>query len=1015
MIIMKYAKYIACLTVALLLTVELFAQTAVSGRITDKNGESVIGATILVKGTTTGTSSDAEGRYKIVIPAAAEKTLQVSYLGYKPQEIAVGTRTRIDIELESDEAQIEEVVVVGYGTLRKSDVTGAVTSVKIDKNEAAQVASFDKLLQGHAAGVQVTTGNAAPGGAVSVKIRGTSSFNGTGEPLYVVDGIILNPSSQDVKNPLGSTGQEAQNALASISPQDIASMEILKDASATAIYGSMGANGVVLITTKQGSRKRGPEISFSTFVGISKVTKSYDVLNARQYRDLMEENGAVSGLPADLTDRTDWFDETYSTGVNQNYQFSVSNGDENSSYYLGGGYTNEKGIINTTSSDRYNVKASFDKKIFKWVSANASTTFSHYTTKGTIISGQGANRAGVVVSAITTPTYAPIWDPENPQQFYNNFYGANLTSPRENMARTDYNQDVTDRLLLSGGLTFYLAKDLTFKSTVSMDRRWVHSSSFLDPIRTSYGRTQHGTASDTRSDDMRMIYDNILTWNKSFDRHSLEVMAGTSATTSVWEQLSGSRSYFSSTNNNAIPNLNGGNNGGVRGQSYGKSEWSIMSYLARVSYNYDSKYLVTANFRADGSSKLAPGHRWGYFPSFSAAWRISGEKFLRDVSWINDLKLRAGWGQTGNQAGLAEYGWMQQYSTNYYDWTLTENAQAVPTVGGRSNIKNEDLTWETSSQTNVGLDFALLNNRLSLSLDYYYKYTKDMLMSVPLPSPYPNITRNDGEMSNQGFEITLSSVNIARKDFNWSTDLNVSLNRNKVEKLNLKQVYYYATTSDATNDNVVRMTPGHPLSMFWGYVSKGVDPETGDLVYEDHNGDGEITPLDKTWIGNANPKFTFGMTNNFSWKGLNLNILITGSYGNDIFNASRIETEGMASANNQTTTVLRRWRIPGQQTDVFRSDNPAWNVKNSSYWVEDGSYLKVKNITLSYDITSPKLKRINITRIQPYISLQNFITWTGYSGYDPEVSQSESATQMGIDWGTYPNVRTVVVGLNLTF
>ena len=333
------------------------------------------------------------------------------------------------------------------------------------------------------------------------------------------------------------------------------------------------------------------------------------------------------------------------------------------------------------------------------------------------------------------------------------------------MARTDYNQDVTDRLLLSGGLTFYLAKDLTFKSTVSMDRRWVHSSSFLDPIRTSYGRTQHGTASDTRSDDMRMIYDNILTWNKSFDRHSLEVMAGTSATTSVWEQLSGSRSYFSSTNNNAIPNLNGGNNGGVRGQSYGKSEWSIMSYLARVLYNYDSKYLVTANFRADGSSKLAPGHRWGYFPSFSAAWRISGEKFLRDVSWINDLKLRAGWGQTGNQAGLAEYGWMQQYSTNYYDWTLTENAQAVPTVGGRSNIKNEDLTWETSSQTNVGLDFALLNNRLSLSLDYYYKYTKDMLMSVPLPSPYPNITRNDGEMSNQGFEITLSSVNIARKGF----------------------------------------------------------------------------------------------------------------------------------------------------------------------------------------------------------------------------------------------------------
>ncbi len=969
----------------------------VRGTVSNSQGP-IIGATVKVKGTSIATVTDMDGNFVLNAPRGA--VLEVSYVGYTTQTIRTDGRATYTINLAEDQHSIDEVVVVGYGTMKKSDLAGASASMDEKTLKSAPITNVDQALQGRISGITSMQTSGAPGSAVSINIRGLATINAGSDPLYVVDGV-----------PVG----EGNYAIAYLSPNEIESMQVLKDASSAAIYGSRAANGVVLITTKQGSRKRGPEISFSTFVGISKVTKSYDVLNARQYRDLMEENGAVSGLPADLTDRTDWFDETYSTGVNQNYQFSVSNGDENSSYYLGGGYTNEKGIINTTSSDRYNVKASFDKKIFKWVSANASTTFSHYTTKGTIISGQGANRAGVVVSAITTPTYAPIWDPENPQQFYNNFYGANLTSPRENMARTDYNQDVTDRLLLSGGLTFYLAKDLTFKSTVSMDRRWVHSSSFLDPIRTSYGRTQHGTASDTRSDDMRMVYDNILTWNKSFDRHSLEVMAGTSATTSVWEQLSGSRSYFSSTNNNAIPNLNGGNNGGVRGQSYGKSEWSIMSYLARVSYNYDSKYLVTANFRADGSSKLAPGHRWGYFPSFSAAWRISGEKFLRDVSWINDLKLRAGWGQTGNQAGLAEYGWMQQYSTNYYDWTLTENAQAVPTVGGRSNIKNEDLTWETSSQTNVGLDFALLNNRLSLSLDYYYKYTKDMLMSVPLPSPYPNITRNDGEMSNQGFEITLSSVNIARKDFNWSTDLNVSLNRNKVEKLNLKQVYYYATTSDATNDNVVRMTPGHPLSMFWGYVSKGVDPETGDLVYEDRNGDGEITPLDKTWIGNANPKFTFGMTNNFSWKGLNLNILITGSYGNDIFNASRIETEGMASANNQTTTVLRRWRIPGQQTDVFRSDNPAWNVKNSSYWVEDGSYLKVKNITLSYDITSPKLKRINITRIQPYVSLQNFITWTGYSGYDPEVSQSESATQMGIDWGTYPNVRTVVVGLNLTF
>ena len=396
MIIMKYAKYIACLTVALLLTVELFAQTAVSGRITDKNGESVIGATILVKGTTTGTSSDAEGRYKIVIPATAEKTLQVSYLGYKPQEIAVGTRTRIDIELESDEAQIEEVVVVGYGTLRKSDVTGAVTSVKIDKNEAAQVASFDKLLQGHAAGVQVTTGNAAPGGAVSVKIRGTSSFNGTGEPLYVVDGIILNPSSQDVKNPLGSTGQEAQNALASISPQDIASMEILKDASATAIYGSMGANGVVLITTKQGTSDT-PRIEFSTMVDISTPRKHIDVLDLDQFLAYSDDVGVSLDIKEGEVLEARWQDYTMRNAVSINTRVSVSGRSDKSNYYLAGGYLDNNGIIRNTNVRQYDFRANFDHRIAKFIKVGTKTTVSNrknQMTQGTEPGGtQNATRA----------------------------------------------------------------------------------------------------------------------------------------------------------------------------------------------------------------------------------------------------------------------------------------------------------------------------------------------------------------------------------------------------------------------------------------------------------------------------------------------------------------------------------------------------------------------------------------------------------------------------------------------
>ena len=632
-----------------------------------------------------------------------------------------------------------------------------------------------------------------------------------------------------------------------------------------------------------------------------------------------------------------------------------------------------------------------------------------------IISGAGSNRAGVVLSVINTPTYAKVWDEENPDWYWDDFYGANLTTPAENMARSENNYSQTDRLILTGYATVKFHKNLNFKSTVTMDRRWVHDYSFLDPIHTSYGRTQHGEASSTRSDDMRMVYDNILTYNNTWEGvHNFEAMGGTSATTSRWENLYGYRNHFSPDYDNAIWGLNGGNRGDLRGQSQGFSRWAIMSYLARVSYNFDSKYYVTANFRADGSSKLAPGHKWGFFPSVSAAWRISGEPWLQDLTWLSDLKLRAGWGQSGNQAGLDDYAWVQQYNTNYYDWTQSDYADSTPAVGSMSNIGNKDLTWETTTQANVGIDFAVLDNKLSFTIDGYYKYTKDLLMSVPLPSPYPNIYRNEGEMSNWGLEFALSSVNIDRKGVYWTTDFNISMNRNRLEKLGLQQVYYYTQTSEALSEYIVRMEPGLPLSMFWGYKALGVDPETGMMQYEDLNGDGKINASDKQYIGNANPWFTFGMTNTISWKGLNLSFMITGSVGNDIYNASRIEMVGMYNGNNQITDVLRRWKVPGQVTDIPKAGELD-NIRASTRWIEDGSYLKIKNITLSYNIQHPKLKKINIERIQPYITLDNMITFTNYSGYDPEMSQYTSATSMGVDWGTYPNVKTVTFGVNIDF
>ena len=988
------------LTLALLfLSVSVFAQQhSVKGTVTDQNGLPVIGMAVMEQGTTNGVVTDENGEYSITV-SSPDVTLEFYSLGYETVTEAVRGRAVIDVVSGEEATALEGAVAIGYGTVKKQDLTTAVSVVSNEDMKLRPVSEASGFIQGKVAGVQVQQTSGLPGGGMTVRIRGASSIASSNDPLYVVDGV-----------PVG----EGNYAIAYLSPNDIESMSILKDASSAAIYGSRAANGVVLITTKQGKVSRGPQINFSGYVGLSNVAKTYDVLNVEQYKDLMDEIGAVT-LPDGLKDETDWFKETYQTGVSQNYQISVSNGNDKIRYYLGGGYTDEQGIIDVAYNRRYNFKASVDSDLFDWISVGTNMAYSSYKSNG-IISGTGSNRAGVVLSVINTPTYAKVWDEENPDWYWTNFYGANLTTPAENMARTENNYNQTDRLLLTGYATIKFTKNLNFKSTVTMDRRWTHDYSFLDPIHTSYGRTQHGTASSTRADDMRMVYDNILTYNNSWNGvHNFEAMGGTSATTSRWENLSGSRSYFSTEYNNVIWGLNGGNKGGLRGQSQGYAEWAIMSYLARVSYNYDSKYYITANIRADGSSKLAPGNKWGYFPSVSAAWRISAEPWMEDISWISDLKLRAGWGQSGNQSGLADYAWVQEYSTNYYDWTDEEYAEAAPTLGGKSNIGNKDLTWETTTQTNVGVDFAILDNRVTFTLDGYYKYTKDMLMNVPLPSPNPSIYRNEGEMSNWGIEFAVSSVNIDRPDFTWNTDFNISMNRNRLEKLQLQQVYYYTKTSEALSEYVVRMTPGQPLSMFWGYNALGVDPETGMVIYEDINGDGKVNSSDKQYIGNANPLFTFGMTNTLSWKGFNLSFLITGSVGNDIYNASRIEMIGMYNGSNQITDVLRRWRVPGQVTDIPKAGELD-NLRASTRWVEDGSYLKIKNITLSYDFSGPWLReKLNISRIQPYITLDNMITFTNYSGYDPEMSQYTSATSMGIDWGTYPNVKTVTFGVNVDF
>lgn len=726
----------------------------------------------------------------------------------------------------------------------------------------------------------------------------------------------------------------------------------------------------------------------------------------------MDELGVVR-LPNNLVDQTDWKKEVYRVGNVQDYQLNITSGNDKLRYFLSGGYTGEDGVIRASNYKRYNVRGNIINDISKWLTINADVAYSDYTYRGTgIISGTGSNRGGVLASVIETPTYGPVWDPANPRQYYSNYYGVNVHSPLENIARTKDNKSQYNKLLASGKAIVTLLPTLKFTSTLAFDRSSGITTNFLDPTETLEGRNQHGTGYDSRSTGTIWTFDNTINWKKELGRHSLDMMAGSSWTNSRWSQSDINGSYYADAD---IKTLNAANKISWTGTGSTASEWAILSFFGRLQYNYNDTYLFTANLRADGSSKLAPGHRWGYFPSFSAAWRVSQEKFMKNVSWIDDLKLRGGWGQTGNQSGLGDYSYLALYKINRIQWFGTSgDANAVPTRT-KSILSNPELTWETTSQTNIGLDLTLLNNRLTFYVDYYYKLTHDLLMNMTLPTggaEANTMVFNGGEIENRGWELAVSSKNLTGK-LSWNTDFNISFNRNKLKSLKLTKVYPAAITTDHVHDYVVRNTPGRPLGSFYGYIADGVNRETGELNYRDINNDGIISANDRTYIGDPNPDFTFGMTNTFAWKGLSLSVLLQGSYGNDIYNVSRMDNEGMFDGRNQSTTVLRRWRIPGQITDVPKA---GFDQRNSTYYIEDGSYLRVKSITLSYDVPALALRKMHLTRLMPYISFTNLLTWTGYKGRDPEVNQyGDSGTVQGLDWGTYPLSRSFVMGLKVEF
>jgi len=963
------------------------ANYPVKGTVIDeKTNTTLIGVSVKLENANVGTVTDVDGNFVINVPNE-NSTLVFSYVGYTSQKVKLNGQSTLKVILSEDSKNLEEVVVVGYGTQKKKDVTTAVSSVSTKDIEVRPIATLGDAIQGMAAGVQVSSPSGAPGEGISIRVRGSTSVLAGNNPLYIIDG-------------------QPTTDMTSVSPQDVESIQILKDASSSAIYGARAANGVIIITTKRGSAGK-TSVTYNGYAGISFMGDlKVKALNTAQYRDLMNEVKAAS-VGNDVTTDTNWMDETFKTALTQNHQLSISTGNDKNRNFISLGYLNQKGVIHPSQYVRYNMRMNSDLQLYNWLKFTNNISYANSKTDG-IIQNLGSDKGGVILSAINTPPVIGIWDPNNPGQYQGNPYQASWESPVAYLSRT--NTTKNNRLLENANAEISFTKNLKYKANFGLDYMNNQNDQFTDPIRTSYGRAQNGVESTERYTQTIWLLENILTYEKVFGDHSLSAMAGQSTQSSRWEDSYISGKDFPKTLN--ISTLNAANQ--ITDAGTKATEWSIASFFGIIAYNYKSKYLLTANVRYDGSSKLANNHKWGLFPSASAGWRITEEPFMEGVKDVmNDLKIRVGIGKNGNQNGLSEYAWPALY--NFVRVSATSPLSG-PSIS-QSNIENSSLKWETTTQSNAGIDASFLNSLLTLSVDAYLKKTNDLLLNVPLPSgtAVDHITRNDGQMQNWGMEFALNAHK-STKDFAWNAGLQISFNRSKVTNLGLSPVYDFAQTSNG--QYAVRLAKDYSVGTFYGYVAQGVDPQTGNMIYKDLNNNGHTDPGDRTVIGHAEPNFIFGMNGGITYKNINLSILLQGTQGNDIFNASRIDTEGMFDSKNQSTAVLGRWEKVGQITDIPKavSDGSYYNAYNSSRFVEDGSYLRVKSITLSY--TFPK-KLINIaylSNLMVYATGNNLFTLTKYKGFDPEVNYAGNDNVVaGVDYGTYPQYQSVIFGIKVQF
>lgn len=948
-----------------------------AGTVTDTKGEALIGVSIVMKGTTTGSVSDLNGKFSLQ-STAQNPTLAFSYVGYESKEISPKPSDIIKIELTEINKQLEDVVVVGYGTMRKKDLTGSVSVVKSSDIKSLPVPSVSDALQGRAAGVQVIS-SGTPGSDAVFRIRGTGTINDA-NPLVVIDGFPID------------------GGLNQLNMDDVETIQVLKDASATAIYGSRGANGVIIITTKHGTGSK-PQVSFNYSYGVQSATNMVKMLNASQFATLHNEMMNNAALmqnpafadPASLGVGSNWLGVLFQSAPMQNYSLNYSGGSDKSSVYVSGNYFSQDGIVIGTGYKKFTFQLNTENKITSFLKFGNSLTLNHdLKTSGSY---------SIQNTMLALPTQS-IYNEDGTYSHPDGLpiYVGDIINPI-GTAQTVKNS--TDGYNLMGNIygELEILKGLKFKSSFGIQanfwdsRNWTPKRGDWDP------NTNLSSVSEQYNKNISWLWDNTFTYDVTFNKHKLNVMAGTSAQENRYNYINGSIQSFADDNINQLhnglllPTIDGST-----------SSWSILSYLGRLNYSYADKYLITASLRHDGSSRFGENRKYGLFPSASLAWRISEEDFFKNIEFINSLKIRAGYGETGNQ-NIGNYSFASQLSTIKYNFNNTIVSAVAPVV-----MPNPFVQWEAQKQGNIGFDASILNQRVDISLDAYLKRTDQMLvpMSVPVSSGYSDIyvpSINAGEMENKGIELTINSQNLKGK-LSWNTTFNISFNANKVISIN--DTVPMSVGSLGLNKNLALIKAGLPINEFYGYVTDGIlqtqdevnnhatqvsgsDPtrstSIGDIRFKDLNNDGVINDKDRTYLGNPNPSFTYALNNTFTYLGFDMSIFLQGVEGNKILNANRFWSEAMSIPQNQTTATLNRWTGEGTSNTMPRAvyNDPNQNARASNRYVEDGSYLRIKNVTIGYTIPMVLIKRAHLTTARLYFSAQNLLTLTKYSGFDPEV------------------------------